>query len=173
MILPAGKPGVVIDRKRKSYIRQPARLGYFSPLMALDKLSTFSGHADRDLGTRQIEGKQARGFEIEARKIDPDSYSGSMEIWLDAATNLPLLLRYELKGASAPGTIRMTDFHWNVDLDPKLFDPTPPEGFAEDVRRVTAGRTGEEDHGGTEGLRQVQRWALSPRQDALRRRHAR
>ena len=46
-ILPAGKPGIEIDRKTKKYVSQPARLGQVSPLMMLDKLSTFSGHADR------------------------------------------------------------------------------------------------------------------------------
>ena len=83
-ILPAGKPGIEIDRKSKKYVRQPARLGQVSPLMLVDKLSTFSGHADRELGTRQIEGKTAKGFEIQARQIDPDVYSGPVEIWIDA-----------------------------------------------------------------------------------------
>ncbi len=133
-ILPAGKPGIELDRKTKKYVRQPARLGQISPLMMLDKLATFSGHADHDLGTRPIDGKPAKGFEIEARKIDPDSFSGPMEIWLDSATNLPLLIRFEIKTVGNPGIIRMRDFHWNLDLDPRLFDPTPPEGFAETAR---------------------------------------
>jgi hypothetical protein len=136
-ILPAGKPGIQIDRKAKKYVPQPARLGQISPLMMVDKLSTFSGHADRELGTRQIEGKTSKGFEIQARKIDPDVYSGPIEIWVDTGTNLPLLVRYEIKGAGNPGSIRMTNFHWNVDLDPKLFDPTPPEGFAETARAAS------------------------------------
>jgi hypothetical protein len=25
----------------------------------------------------------------------------------------------------------MTDFRWNIELDPKLFDPTPPEGYTD------------------------------------------
>jgi len=130
MILPAGKPGIEIDRKLKRYVRQPARLGHVSPLMMLDKLSTFSGHADHELGTRQVAGKTAKGFEIAARKIDPDAYSGSLEIWVDSETHLPLLVGYEMKGPGNPGNLSLTDFHWNADLDQKLFDPTPPEGFA-------------------------------------------
>jgi hypothetical protein len=135
-ILPAGKPGIEINHKTKKYVRQPARLGQISPLMMIDKLSTFSGHADRELGTRQIEGKTAKGFEIQARKIDPDVYSGLMEIWIDTESNLPLLVQYEIKGTGSPATVRMTNFRWNVEMDPKLFDPTPPEGFAETERKA-------------------------------------
>src|SRR3954447_15656287 len=69
-ILPAGKPGIEIDRKAKKYVRQPARLGQISPLMMVEKLSMFSGQADRLLGTKEIDGKSAKGFEIQARKID-------------------------------------------------------------------------------------------------------
>jgi len=134
MILPAGKPGIEIDRKAKKYVRQPPRLGQISPLMLVDKLSMISGQADRALGTREIDGKTAKGFEIEARKVDPDSYSGPMEIWIDTQSNLPVLILYEMKTASMPATIRMTAFRWNADLDPKLFDPAPPEGYAETVR---------------------------------------
>jgi hypothetical protein len=151
LILPAGKPGIDIDRKLKRYVRQPARLGQVSPLMMVDKLSTFSGHADRELGTKEFDGKTAKGFAIEARKIDPDSYSGPIEIWVDPQTSLPLMVRYEMKGAGPPATIRMTDFHWNLDLDPKLFDPTPPEGFAETPR--TASPVDEQVRKITEGLK--------------------
>jgi outer membrane lipoprotein-sorting protein len=137
LILPAGKPGIEIDRKLKKFVRQPARLGQVSDLMALDKLSTFSGHADRDLGVKEIGGRKAKGFEIQARKIDPDTYSGPMQIWIDAETNLPCLVTYEIKGAPDPGKIRMTDFRWNQELDPKLFDPTPPGGFEEVARKAS------------------------------------
>ena len=90
-----------------------------------------------ELGTRQIEGKTAKGFEIQARKIDPDVYSGPMEIWIDPDTNLPLLVRYDFKGAGYSGIAQMTSFHWNADLDPKLFDPAPPAGFTETPRAAT------------------------------------
>jgi outer membrane lipoprotein-sorting protein len=137
LILPAGKLGIEIDRKAKKYVRQPARLGHISPLMMVDKLGTFPGQADRLLGTREIGGKTAKGFEIEARKIDPDVYSGPVEIWVDAQSNLPVLIRYEMKAAGISPMIRMADFRWNVDLDTKLFEPTPPAGYAEATRPAT------------------------------------
>ena len=78
-ILPAGKPGIEIDRKSKRFTLQPARLGQISPLMMVDRLSTFSGQADRLLGTNEIDGKTAKGFQIDARKIDPDASPGRIK----------------------------------------------------------------------------------------------
>ena len=33
--------------------------------------------------------------------------------------------------------MRMEDFEWNIDLDQRLFDPTPPEGYTDDTREQT------------------------------------
>ena len=38
----------------------------------LENLGRFSGEADRDLGTKEINGKKARGFQIEMKKMEPD-----------------------------------------------------------------------------------------------------
>ena len=133
MIFPHGQPGIDIDHTRKRYRRRPARQGHVSPFMVLDELSKFTGQADRALGTRQIEGKTARGFEIAAKKIDPDSFSGPVQIWIDADSNLPLLVRYEMKlvQAPSPAVMQMEQFEWNVDLDASVFETSPPSGYAD------------------------------------------
>ena len=41
-----------------------------------------------------------------------------------------------MKTAGIPATIRMADFHWNADLDSNFFDPTPPEGYVQNVPPV-------------------------------------
>jgi hypothetical protein len=58
-----------------------------------------------------------------------------VEIWLDAASNLPALVRYEMRspGLPSPVIIKMENFEWNISLAPKLFDPTPPEGYADNT----------------------------------------
>jgi outer membrane lipoprotein-sorting protein len=128
-IFPSGMSGIEIDLTNKTFRRTPAHLGSSTPLLALDELSTFSGQADGDLGTKQLDGRTARGFEIDARKIDPNQFAGPVEIWVDAQTSLPMLLRWEIKASPVPGVLVMRDFEWNLDLDPKLFDPVPPEGY--------------------------------------------
>ena len=129
-IYPAGKPGIEINHTRKQYRRKPARFGQLPPLLMLDALARYTGQADRKLGTKQIDGQSAHGFEIDAKKIDPDAYGGPVEIWLDEKTDLPVRIRYEIK-ASPSGTLTMRDFRWNAELDPKLFDTTPPAGYAD------------------------------------------
>ena len=138
-ILPSGKAGIHLDNKTKKFRRQTPRLGPEAPLMMLDKLSAYSGQADRKLETKSIHGKKAWGFEIDGKKIDPDALPGPVEIWVDAESNLPVALRYEAKwpGMSMTTIIRMEDFRWNIELDPKLFDPTPPEGYVDDTGKET------------------------------------
>jgi outer membrane lipoprotein-sorting protein len=123
-IFPAGKPGIHLDHKAK-------KQDY--PLIMLDKLGRFSGEADRKLGSKQINGKKAWGFEIDGKKIDPDAYPGPVEIWLDTQSNLPVSLRYEMKSPvmPAPMIIQMKDFQWNIDLAPELFQAEAPNGYTE------------------------------------------
>ena len=133
-IFPTGRPGIHIDHKGKRYHREPVRLGDDSPLMILDELSQFSGQADRTLGTKEINGKRAWGFEIDGKKIDSDAYPGPVEIWLDSESNLPVFLHYEMHSPAMPTTsmaVRMEDFQWNVALAAKLFEAEAPAGYLE------------------------------------------
>jgi outer membrane lipoprotein-sorting protein len=130
-ILPAGKPGLQIDKKEKTFQRLPARQGKLPPFLIVEGFGRYSGQADRDLGTKEVAGKKAHGFQIAAQKIDPDSPAGVCEIWIDPDSKLPVLVRLERKMAQNPGEIRMEDFHWNIPLDAKLFDTQPPAGYTD------------------------------------------
>ena len=136
-IMPGDKPGIEIDHAKKQYRLRAAGLRRVSPLMMLEKLGTYSGQADRGLGTKAIGGVEAKGFAIDARKIDPDAFPGRVEVWVDAVSNLPVLIRYEVKQGDQSVVLRMDGFKWDVDLDPKLFEPTAPEGYAEIKEALT------------------------------------
>jgi outer membrane lipoprotein-sorting protein len=131
----ASKPCIHISNSHKTYsVRPPiSKKGYFSDDQAsLDNLGNFSGSADRELGTKEINGKKARGFEIGLKKIRPDSDGGLAEIWIDVESNLPIQVRYENPKILESFTTELfTDIQWNIDIDPKLFDTTPPEGYTE------------------------------------------
>ena len=105
---------------------------------ALQNYGRFSGKADRELGTRVIDGKKAFGFQIDLRKLNPDAMKGLAEIWLDAESDLPVFVRYEMRWHTEVVTQIDKDIQWNIDLDPKLFDPTPPPGYAEDRAKPLA-----------------------------------
>ncbi len=126
------------------------------------KLGEFSGQADRDLGTKEINGKKSRGFEIEMKKLLPPrrvDIPGKhvAEIWIDSESNLPVLVQFKMKEGREgrlEQTIRIQDFHWNIDLDPKLFDTTLPKGYTD----VTSSRKVRPQSGATKSapLRKVQ-----------------
>ena len=136
----ASKPCIRISNSHKTYSTRPpiSKKGYFSDDPAsLDNLGNFSGSADRELGTKEIDGKKARGFEIGLKKIRPDSDGGLAEIWIDVESNLPIQVRFENPKILESSTTELfTDIQWNIDIDPKLFDTTPPEGYADATEKT-------------------------------------
>ena len=133
-ITPAGKPSIGIQHESKTFTRSPAlNWNAFSGTFDdIEHLGQFTGKADRELGTRIINGKKAFGFQIDNKKMDSDARTGITELWLDAESNLPVLVRYESRWQAISTTVLTTDIQWNIDLDPKLFDTTPPAGYTED-----------------------------------------
>lgn len=130
------KPGIEIDHTSKTWSRVPPQQGHRSPTTVLQKLSTFRGRADRELGTKKIGKAQAIGFELDAKRMDPDAYKGPVEIWIDPDSRLPLLIEMTLQTSGMDVQLRFENIRWNVELDPKLFDPTPPEGYADKTRKT-------------------------------------
>lgn len=122
------QPGIEIDEKHKTYQRLPAREGYASPLMAVWKLGSFSGDADKEFAPRKIGDRPARGFRIAADKID-SGLRGTLDIWVDAETDLPVLVEYDMQQPKAKMT--MNHFQWNEPFDATLFNTDPPKGYAD------------------------------------------
>jgi hypothetical protein len=104
---------------------------YFSPLDRLDSFGSFSGKADRELGSKKINGREALGFVIAAQKIDPFHPLETMEIWIDRQTNLPLFIHCVSETENGSIVEDISNIQWNIDLDPKLFDLTPPPGYTD------------------------------------------
>ena len=133
-IFPAGKPGIWIDHVSRKFCRQPPQNGNASAAFDdLERLGRFSGAADRELGTKEINGKKARGFQIEMRRMNPEfDRPGLAAIWIDTESNLPVLVCYEgMKSMDRSTTAEISDIQWNIDLDAKLFDATPPDRYAD------------------------------------------
>lgn len=135
---------VLIDHKAKRVYRVEMPQGTFDNMDVVERLSGFSGDADRDLGIKEINGKKARGFEISMTKILSPSNAALVqskdmaEVWIDAESNLPLLVQcnYDISNdVEQEGAdnlfFRLQDFQWNIDLDPRLFDTAVPKGYTE------------------------------------------
>jgi outer membrane lipoprotein-sorting protein len=141
-IHPAGKPGILIlhftrTGSSKTFNRIPEvrtkEVGEFSPITRLRMVREGEGRVLRELGTKTVDGKRARGFIMALKNAKPDSGFDSLEVWVDPNTGLPLEFGYEWKGDwkgnNATAIYRITDCRWNIEIDPKLFDPTPPDGY--------------------------------------------
>ena len=133
-INPVGKQGVQIFHGSRKFSQQEMAPSNNEPEFAFFlRLKKFRGQADRDLGFTKIDGKTARGFEVDMKNIDPDSTPGTMRVWADVKTALPL--RCELTIANMlPGADmiqRLDNFEWNVPLDDSLFVVDIPENFEE------------------------------------------
>jgi hypothetical protein len=137
LISPAGKSGISIDHIHRTFTRSPVHAGAVSPLAAaLEKLGDFVGQADRELGPKEIDGKKAWGYQIDMRKIEPDRYPGVVEFWLDA-DSWPISVRVDEKRLGMLSS-QVSRFEWNIDLDPRLFDTTPPKGYKDVTPKIPA-----------------------------------
>jgi hypothetical protein len=136
-IRPAGKPGIYVDHRSKTFYRYPASRNDYSADSKLEDLGKFSGEADRDLGVKTIKGKKAHGFQIDSKKIyGPKEFPGTTEVWIDTESNLPVFIRDDGDWPdNCIYTALTTDIQYNIDFDPKLFDTTPPKGYKDKTKR--------------------------------------
>ncbi|HEY2826972.1 MAG TPA: hypothetical protein VGJ04_05170 [Pirellulales bacterium] len=127
------KPGIFIDLLGKTFRRETelraedtgsGSLTY--PDTLLRAIREGSGKVVRDLGTKTIQGKHAHGYTMQYRND-----SDPMEVWIDPQTDLPLEVNSEAKDETTTEVTQLTDFRWDIELDPKLFDTKPPAGYTD------------------------------------------
>jgi outer membrane lipoprotein-sorting protein len=124
-----GKPGLEIDHKYETYQRVAPVYQPDSPLELLHELTNFAGKADRALPERKIKDKVSRGFEIAVEKLDPDRDDGTLRVWPDPGTKLPLRVEYVVADKF---TAVWDDFTWDLATD-KLFDAKPPAKYQDET----------------------------------------
>jgi outer membrane lipoprotein-sorting protein len=124
-----------IDHRNKTFWRREAPREGDVGLEMIAKLAEFSGRPDRDLGIKEIDGKKCHGFEADAGKLlGQPRVAGSpntVDVWIDPKSNLPVVVELRIKNDRTDDTIRIQDLQWNIDLDPKLFEATPPKGYTD------------------------------------------
>ena len=153
-IYQTGKPGIVIVYQHRLgggfYVRTPPSLvdniPSSSPIAKLLAIHDQSGEVLRELGTREIGGKQARGYVVSFKDAAPFRGCSEVEVWVDAERDLPLEFSWTQEYEGAVNELRITNCRWNIELDPQLFATTPPAGLidatppsrAEDIAQITA-----------------------------------
>ncbi len=73
------------------------------------------------IGEKEIDGRKVVGFRYESPMAD-------MTMWGDPETGLPVLVESDWS-MTQPVAVAMKDFKFNVDLQPELFDTTPPADY--------------------------------------------
>jgi outer membrane lipoprotein-sorting protein len=138
-ILHKDKPGMEIDHRYETYSMLDPAEGERPPLLLMGKLARYSGQADRTLEKRKINGETAPGFEIAMAKVDPDAGEGTIRLWTDPKTALPLRVEIDM---GTKGQMVWDGFRWNVPSD-KWFDVKPPDSYQDktptppDVEKMT------------------------------------
>jgi outer membrane lipoprotein-sorting protein len=134
-IFPQGGKGIFINHKQRTFFRSqydPTGSRTY-PLEPLRLIREDNPPRTRDLGTKRIAGKTARGYLVPLTAGSPPRRH-DWQVWLDPETNLPLEIGYEVDDGQRPRTttvLRVSNFRWNEELDPKLFEATPPAGYRE------------------------------------------
>jgi hypothetical protein len=130
----AGKSLILNPAERKAVLttlvksQDPSAVEAGDPFDLIEGLAALQGGAEVSLGTRTIAGRTAIGFQVTKAGMQ-------WTIWADAESRLPLRTECHLPLFEA--TAFMTDFEFDVDLDPALFSLVPPEGYTLEQR--TAG----------------------------------
>jgi hypothetical protein len=135
-VYPTGKPGILIDFLDKYYFWTPplpaSELPRVSPMAMLTTVRDGSCEVVRELGLRQIEGREARGYVLNVKGAPAfhKAKGNEVEVWVDPATDLPIQFRFEEDNGGDPKEVfRITDCRWNIKLDDDLFQTNPPAGF--------------------------------------------
>ena len=107
-----------------------------------------SGPKDKDvewLGEKDFDGRPARGFHKRVEGTD-------LTVWADAETCLPVLMEMHYGGGAHQYFMTMSNFEFDVPLDPELFSTAIPEGYTVEERSMNASKATEADL--VTGLRQ-------------------
>jgi hypothetical protein len=132
---PSGKPGMIIVYSGGYYFWTPPvradEILNVSPMMKLRAVREGAGRIVRELGTRTIDGRQARGYLMDFEGERPFLEMGPVEVWLDPETDLPMEISYEWNKERDKyrDVYRMTDIRWNVDFPPNRFATIAPAGL--------------------------------------------
>jgi outer membrane lipoprotein-sorting protein len=124
-VVPTGKPGMEIDHKLETYTRLDPAVGNHTPVFLLGEFGKFRGEADRKLGEERIDGKSAPGFQVAISKVDPDFGDGSLQVWIDRDTSLPVKVVFERTDGPA---MRFEAFRWDLPAE-KWFELEPPAKY--------------------------------------------
>ena len=88
----------------------------------IEKIKNTTGQNAQSIGTRQIDGREARGFMLSEQGMD-------YTVWADARDGMPLRIEIPLELGNLKTTVVMSDLSFDQPLDDTLFNVQPPEDY--------------------------------------------
>lgn len=134
-IHPPGERGILIDHKKKTFIRtrvlEPDSFPDYSPVNWVQRMSQGNVTVTADLGTKLLHGKTAHGYIVSLGHPEPNSGQNAAHLWVDTETDLPIEFHYEDKGTTETidawtNVMRVYNCRWNIELDDALFEMIEP-----------------------------------------------
>jgi hypothetical protein len=137
VIAPAGKKGLLLDHKAKTYTRTGGRPGAqeAAVLRLIEGLASYTPGDQKPAGTDDVGGVKAPRFDLKTG--DAKKGVWRYRLWVDPKTKRPLRVDLALQPGVEPGAkdapgLRMENFEWDVKLGGS-FDTRPPAGYKEVV----------------------------------------
>jgi hypothetical protein len=123
---PVLKTAMVLDFKSFPEKPMPTSFISFRAMIASAKASGKSGEMER-LGVETIDGHRAELFRHRYHDAQVNT-TVEIKLWADVKTSLPVRIESSVRGKFESDSV-MTDFQYDADLDPALFNVAVPEGY--------------------------------------------
>jgi outer membrane lipoprotein-sorting protein/effector-binding domain-containing protein len=131
---------LVLLHGSKQYVReQKGPAGVLRSADLIAQLTSLPKTADAALGERTIDGRRFVGYRVLGGSMPGKHGVESLDLWLDAASGTLDRVDVTPAGAGASGyQMHIRDIRVDANLDPALFDMTPPAGYS-DATSASAG----------------------------------
>jgi hypothetical protein len=133
VIAPAGKKGLLLDHKARTYTPTEVRPGIQEAaiLRLIKGLASYSSGDDKPAGTDEVGGVKAPRFDVKVG--DENSGVWRYRVWAHPRTKRPLRVDLALRPGQEPGAnglpaLRLENFDWDVKVNGS-FDTQPPKGY--------------------------------------------
>jgi outer membrane lipoprotein-sorting protein len=138
MLSPDSKIAIAMDMKKmREDMKKSAKLAKDPPYDQFEMVrrivregSSGTGDKVESLGKKEIDGREAVGFRTRANMMD-------MTLWADPGTARPIRIEIGMEMGAGGVVLVMSNFCYDVNLDPSLFSLEPPEGYSTQTLEAT------------------------------------
>lgn len=124
---------LVLLHASRQYVREQKGSGSLASTADLiHQLTSLPRTPDSTLGERTVGGKRLVGYRVKGTGLTGEHGVEWLDLWLDAESGAPDHVDITPVGSGVSGyQMHIRDIRVDADVDPALFDTTPPAGYAD------------------------------------------